>query len=899
MVEKDPAEVAEAVKRVLVTGDVIIEHHIYKGKRDAPYVKNFPGTKVVDSNGGALLLYKIIGKVAELVKNNIKKAEAEAEKARRAGNEDAVKQAQKKKEDLVEYSVQSGLRTRPGLKLSADHHSYAVWSPCLKEEKSGEYVWRMTEPMGYGGKSTKGDACQTLDPASAEPAPDIIVLDDGALGFRFCTPENAWPELITKEKADNLKWVVLKMSSPLAQGDLWRKVSGTFRQKLVVVVSIGDLRREEAGITKGLSWERTVQELLTELKFNASIRDLLKCRDLIINFGSEGALWISNADDSLDYHLIYDPACLEGEWGEKFTGVAFGYLSCLTAGIVNQLVKPEGQADIGKGIMAGLYAMRRLHIEGHGNVDKEEPGFPFAKVAEVITGSSKGYSMVKVPPPPEIVNFPMPRWTIVEGTHKGDGPPLPLYGLARRVALFGTRALGNIPFARFNKLFTVDRDEIESLRGIQRLIKDYDEKKKFSRPLSIAVFGPPGSGKSFGIKQIAKSVLGDHVRILEFNLSQFAGPNDLIGAFHQVRDEALRGKTPFVFWDEFDSKEYVWLQYLLAPMQDGEFREGQISHPIGKCVFVFAGGTSFTMENFGPTDNDSEKYQNFKMLKGPDFVSRLSGYLNVLGPNKRQKFDKDKREWVNDDNPEDICFPVRRALLLRAVLELGKDEELDIDKGLLNAFLEINQYKHGARSLETLLLLSKGVKKSGLRRSDIPTAEQMSIHVDYEKFMDLVKRDLPFKLNAEELAPFIHEFYRQLGKKKGWSSRYDMDYLELPEEIKKSNIEAASRIPEVLSYASLLVKSDDGQDALSDEEIRKIVGENIELLAEAEHDGWMEQKYREGYSFGTPRNDEKKIHDALISYKDLPEENKMKDRDAVRNYPEIVKMAGYAIYRMK
>ena len=32
----------------------------------------------------------------------------------------------------------------------------------------------------------------------------------------------------------------------------------------------------------------------------------------------------------------------------------------------------------------------------------------------------------------------------------------------------------------------------------------------------------------------------------------------------------------------------------LAPMQDGRFQHGQLNHSIGKCVFVFAGGTSLS-----------------------------------------------------------------------------------------------------------------------------------------------------------------------------------------------------------------------------------------------------------------------------------------------------------------
>lgn len=75
----------------------------------------------------------------------------------------------------------------------------------------------------------------------------------------------------------------------------------------------------------------------------------------------------------------------------------------------------------------------------------------------------------------------------------------------------------------------------------------------------------------------------------------------------------------------------------------------------------------------------------------------------------------------------------------------------------------------------------------------------------------------------------------------------------------------------------------------------KVLEDNIELLAEAEHDGWMEQKFRSGWVYGLPRDDDKKIHNALIPYIDLAETDKEKDRNAVLNYPVIVMMAGYKI----
>jgi hypothetical protein len=265
-------------------------------------------------------------------------------------------------------------------------------------------------------------------------------------------------------------------------------------------------------------------------------------------------------------------------------------------------------------------------------------------------------------------------------------------------------------------VYTADRDETKACE--HPIMIEAMRRSTGGKPLNLAVFGPPGAGKSFGICEIARGILGKEVPILEFNLSQFKNPDELTGSFHQVRDKALGGITPVVFWDEFDSNEYFWLQYLLAPMQDGKFMEGQITHPVGKSVFVFAGGTSFDMENFGPKETDEKKWNEFKLKKGPDFKSRLSGYLNVLGPNRRQKYDANNNVWMDDR--EDICYPVRRALLIRAMLGLKDHERLDIDHGILSALIETYRFKHGARSMEKILLQLKKPGVASIWWSDLP-----------------------------------------------------------------------------------------------------------------------------------------------------------------------------------
>lgn len=148
----------------------------------------------------------------------------------------------------------------------------------------------------------------------------------------------------------------------------------------------------------------------------------------------------------------------------------------------------------------------------------------------------------------------------------------------------------------------------------------------------------------------------------------------------------------------------------------------------------------------------------------------------------------------------------------------------------------------------------------------------------------------------EEMAKAIHEYYRRLCREKGWPVKYDMDYTALPDDIKADNLAAAARIQEVLRHAGLAVVPQNQPGMGIDP---KILEDNIELLAEAEHKGWMEQKYRSGWAYGTPRDDKRKIHDALIPYKNLREEDKERDRNAVRSYPDIVKIAGYEVVQGK
>lgn len=813
------------------------------------------------------------------------------------------------------------------------YHAYAFWKPHLKDQDEKEKkpdkqekVWRTSMQMGYGDAVEIGG----VDPKAYKPVPtedrvnpDVLLLDDAGFEFRSAAQQNCW--LLPPDGAAVPSWIILKMSKPIGHGDLWYNLLSYHRERLVCIVSIDELRLDSVNIARGLSWERTVEDLRHALSSNPTFGPLNTLPHLLVSISTDAVLWVDRSNRKPSAKLIFDAGGAEGGWNEAREGQVFGMSATLTAAVARQIAlaalaepgkKPELRLE--SAIKAGLAAMRELQSHGHGPV-REAPlpddwfpakGFPADRVAEVIieadpleiTKRDKTIASAAVPPPGEPLRRPDGTWMIIEDTQwpPGIAHRPPLVGLARQVVFRGLPALDKQPHARLGKLVTVDRNEIETLRALRRLMVAYAAKKDADKPLSIGVFGRPGSGKSFGVKEISKGVFGEKAW-LEFNLSQFAEPTDLIGAFHQVRDKVLSGVTPVVFWDEFDSRSYYWLQFLLAPMQDGRFQGGQISHWIGKCVFVFAGGTSWTFEEFGPAqDAPEEDKQAFRNSKGPDFHSRLDAYYDVTGPNQRSL---PKRNWPDPDvpkpDPSDVSFPLRRALLMRSKLGYKDDKEIEFDSDLLDALLLVREYRHGARSLEKLVADLRPSDDGGVLPSRLPPPRLAAMHVDPGELDALLRRNESY-LNSgmiETLAAAIHHNYLASVGKAGAQENFRPDFAHLREADKAPNRAAARRYPRLLSLIGARIVDADEADCVRvpAAQLEALLALHLEVLAEEEHRGWMEERRAEGWRPGAERKNPEKIHDLLTTYGKLSEPDKDKDRKSVLNIPKIMTVAGFDI----
>jgi hypothetical protein len=122
-------------------------------------------------------------------------------------------------------------------------------------------------------------------------------------------------------------------------------------------------------------------------------------------------------------------------------------------------------------------------------------------------------------------------------------------------------------------------------------------------------------------------------------------------------------------------------------------------------------------------------------------------------------------------------------------------------------------------------------------------------------------------------------------------------YAKLAEIDKEDNRAAARRVPEVLALVGLGSRrgKDGAPAAVPKNEVKAQLEQNIERLAEAEHDGWMEHRSRNGWRWAETRDDAKKLHPDMLPYAKLPEREKGKDRNTIRHYPDFAARAGFRI----
>ena len=643
-----------------------------------------------------------------------------------------------------------------------------------------------TKQLDFNPKSRSYVTATVQDPRKSRLAIDVLL---ASLQVRAKKAEDA-------HDFSPLLFVMINRELPNPhkhKKSLWSKLLsgryGALLKRTVAVVYADTLRWSGVHISKQISWERSAQDFLSQWYTHPILKLFQNVGHFLVRFGVTGFIYSYSLGRRQVHRIFFDPCAKEvGIYRDMSrTGDIVGHQTVTLCHLVTTMTRsgcvriepspngsPKPMAEVadcvGVAIRRSLKHCQALFDRGLGSQVSGKPLIlniketPFQLLLpkwSVKTDSLRGADGAEEPPSPigeERIPVGCPAWNILTQAAEYELPQL-----ARRLVLDGIPASlnsrrqlaplenvdpnvklsPNVPVIEFGTdpvMYVVDRREIETYRTVRNMLCKAVA-GGLEHPLCVAMFGPPGAGKTFTIRKIVESALQGQ-RKMRLHPINMAGEKDFSRA-KSIIDEAFKERGPdsdypVVFFDEFDSAvegvSLGWLKYFLAPMEDK-----------GNALFVFAGGTSFTYRDFTREDvslNERER-ADFKMRKGPDFVSRLRGHIDILGPNKV--------------DPTDDGYIIRRAITLRSMFEVslsklivGEDRVertssiLEyVGEDLVNAMLDIPRYKHSSRSMQAVIDMCVrlgGEKEGRYVSSTLPTQEQLDMHVDGAAFLAYIDR---------------------------------------------------------------------------------------------------------------------------------------------------------------
>jgi hypothetical protein len=155
--------------------------------------------------------------------------------------------------------------------------------------------------------------------------------------------------------------------------------------------------------------------------------------------------------------------------------------------------------------------------------------------------------------------------------------------------------------------------------------------------------------------------------------------------------------------------------------------------------------------------------------------------------------------------------------------------------------------------------------------------------------------DLLLRGTHEILAQTIHEEYI-LRQRQHIKDVHHADSIlpweMLPEHLKESNRQQADRIGLKLNSIGYMIAPLTDWEAVSFE----FTPEEIELMAQMEHEDWTKQLKSEGWTYSPMvKNPDKKTHPDLVSWVELTETEKEKNRSTVQEIPRFLARAGFQV----
>jgi hypothetical protein len=138
----------------------------------------------------------------------------------------------------------------------------------------------------------------------------------------------------------------------------------------------------------------------------------------------------------------------------------------------------------------------------------------------------------------------------------------------------------------------------------------------------------------------------------------------------------------------------------------------------------------------------------------------------------------------------------------------------------------------------------------------------------------------------DRLARSVHHVYLRSQRERGvaWASTPAMRRWEdLSDDLRESNRGWVVGLPDRLARVGGTIAPRDGDNGT------EIPAGMLDRLARAEHDLWEAVRVELGWRYGPVRDDARRLHPLIgVAWEDVPEIEKEKDRDVIRNLPQIL-----------
>ena len=190
--------------------------------------------------------------------------------------------------------------------------------------------------------------------------------------------------------------------------------------------------------------------------------------------------------------------------------------------------------------------------------------------------------------------------------------------------------------------------------------------------------------------------------------------------------------------------------------------------------------------------------------------------------------------------------------------------------------------------IELNFLIPVALKKLGYEVLRYEEAVEISMPM-IKKLARAIHSRYLHEIRNQSLKANNYAFYNQGNSE----SLYISDFDDLPDEIKYSNIDNATHIPTKLlsiGYKIRPVKKGFKPFTLHLNE------EEIETMARLEHMRWSWEKRLNGWTLGREKDDIRRTHPSLISYDQLSESEKEKDRELVKLIPAFLQDIDYEAF---